>query len=126
MKNNQLLIGLLVCLAFILEECKVSDADQKTFSMVLHGDSKVANVHGKSLEDNPKVAIPGTQSNYSLMVIKPDPTIDYKIVGIIPDSDIDYKITIIDPESGKELGNLSRELGDALRKILRQRQKDSK
>jgi len=124
MRKNHWFIGLLLCLVLSLTGYKVSAADLQTLSIVLEGDPKAASTLEQALKDNPKVAVSETKTDYSIIVIKPDPTIDYKIVVITPDPSIDYKITIIDPESGKELGNLGRQLGDALREKLRKRPKN--
>ena len=121
MRNNHWLVGLFLCLAFILQGHKVSFADQKTISLVFQGDSEAVTALEQALKGNPNVTIPGTHSNYSLMVIKPDSTIDYKIVEITPDPSVGYKITIVDPESGRKLNNLTHELGEALREILQHR-----
>jgi len=42
----------------------------------------------QTLKDNPKVTVPETQTDYLMIVIKPDPTISYKIVQIIPDPSV--------------------------------------
>ncbi|HUT90201.1 MAG TPA: hypothetical protein VMY37_11935 [Thermoguttaceae bacterium] len=61
-----------------------------------------------------------------MIVVKPDPGANYKIVQVTPDPRVAYKIIVVDPTSGKELADLSRQLGNALREKIEKEQKGSK
>jgi len=115
----------LVCLVLAVGGCNTA-GDPHSMSVVLEGDPATRAVLEQILKENPQLAIPDMDTEYSMIVIKPDPSVDYKILKVTPDPTIDYQILIIDPRSGNEQADLSRQLGDVLREKLRQQQKESK
>jgi hypothetical protein len=112
----------LVCLSFGCNE----SGDPKSLSIVLQADPATKARVEKILKENPELVVPGTQTRYSMIIVKPDSRVDYKIVQVAPDPSVDYKIIVVDPASGKELPKLSRQLGNALREKIKKQQKESK
>jgi hypothetical protein len=123
MKQTYLFALFLVWLVLVIDGFHES-GDSQSFSIVFQGDPGTTAVHKQKFKENPKLAVPHTQSEYSIRVIKPNPGVDYQIVQVTPDPSVDYKIIIIDPQSGKKLPDLSRRLGDALREKLQQKLKE--
>ena len=125
MKRSSLSAVFLVCLVLVVSGFNES-GDSQSISIVLQGDPGTTAALKEILKEKPQLAIPGTETEYSIRVIKPDPSVDYTVVQITPDPNIDYSIIIIDPQSGKRMPDLSRKLSDALREKLQQKKKESK
>lgn len=125
MKEVQCFAALLVCLLLAVTGCKESD-DAQLISLVIEGDPAVKVLLEQIIKNDPLVIVDGTETKYTMQVIKPDSSIDYKIIKVIPDPSVDYKIIIIDPISGNKVAGLSDQLGNVLLGKIQQKQKDSK
>jgi hypothetical protein len=99
---------------------------QTSLPIVFEGDPATITQIETILKENPELVVPGMQTKFSMIVVKPDPGVDYKIVQVTPDPSVHYKITILDPSSGKEMTDLSRQFGHALREKIEKKQKESK
>ncbi len=97
-----------------------------TVSITIQSDAVTKARLENLLKSNPVFvnALLGTE--YSLKIVKPDPTIDYRTAIIRPDSDIDYSIIVIDPKTGKDISNFSPEIRDALSRLLKQMKNQEK
>ena len=75
--------------------------DSEEMNIVVQGDppfeDKVKTVTEILKKDPHIFTFSGSQTRYSMIVIKPDPNIDYKNLSILPDPNVDYKIIVIDP-----------------------------
>lgn len=125
-KNQNLFYMIIVCLVCFLSGCKES----KELNIVVQGDpsfkDKIKIITETLKEDPQTITVSGSQTRYSMKVIKPDPNVDYKIVRITPDPDVDYKIIVIDPELNMEIPDLSRTFGEALRNKLIEKEEESR
>ena len=104
--------------------------ESKEINIVVQGDSsfkdKIKTITETLNEDPHFFNLSGSQTKYSMKVIKPDPNIDYKIVKITRDPYVDYKIIVIDPKLKKEIPDLSHTFGEALRNKLIEKEEKSK
>ena len=123
MKRSTLFGGFLVCLVLAVSGFNAYGNSQR-IAIDFQGDPASRALLDRSLKRDPQIAVPRTQSEYSIRVIKPNPSLDYTIVQITPDPSIDYSIITIDPSPGRELAELSQKPGSALREKLRQKQKE--
>ena len=116
--------GIIAYLVLVAGGC-VKDDSLQLVPITIQGDPTITAQLGQSLKEIPNIVLPGTQTEYSIILLKPGPGVDYKIAQFTPDPTVEYKIAIIDPKSGKEIPDLSRELGDAIRERLIEEQDDS-
>ena len=124
MKRSTLFGGFLVCLVLAVSGLNAYGNSER-ISTVFQGGPASRALLDISSKKNPQIAVPGTQSEFSIRVIKPNPSVYYEIVQITPDPSIDYSIITINPGPGRELADLSQQPGSALREKLRQKQKES-
>ena len=124
MKRKNLFAPFLVCLVLVLGGFNAF-GDSQSISIVLEGDPETTAVLKQMLKENPQLAVHDTQTEYTIRVIRPDPSVDYRIMKVTPDPSVDYKIIIVDPQSRKKLPDLSRQVGDDLQEKLRQKLKES-
>ncbi len=114
-------LSLSVCFSCVLVGCSES-AHHTTLSIVIEGDPAITSTVEEILKQNPEIVATGAKMKYSLIVVKPDPRMNYTIMQIVPDKSVRYAIRVIEPDSGKELTELSREIGRALRRELSRRE----
>lgn len=113
------IIGLSLCLACLALGCR-ERGDPSSMNVVLRGDPATKALVARILREDPELAVPGTETKYSITVVTPDAGVDYKILRVTPNRRVGYSIIVVDPDSGKERTDLSAKLGDALRQRLQQ------
>jgi len=62
------------------------------------------------LEIQPNLRLRGSDIEYAIRVVEPDPTVDYKLIIIEPDPNINYSLRIIDPNPNKESMSINEEI----------------
>jgi len=113
------IIGLSLCLACLALGCREA-GDPSSMNVVLRGDPATKALVARTLKEDPELAVPGTETKYSVTVVTPEAGVDYKILRVTRNPRVGYNIIVVDPTSGKERADLSAKLGDALRQRLRQ------
>ena len=125
-------VFLLVLLFFLYRVCfhvpkpDIITPKPATVSVAIQSDAVTKAKLENLLKPNPVFVNPLSGIEYSLKIVKPDPTIDYKTAIILPDPNIDYSIIVIDPKTKKDISNLSPEIRDALSKLLKQMKNQEK
>ena len=121
MAGKSWFLSFLVCLAWTIVGCGEHRPPQQ-IAVAVQGDKATKAALERVLRENPTIAIPGRQTEYSIRVVKPDPNIDYKILQVVPDPKVDYKIIVVNPKSQQQLTGPVGEIGDVLRDRLRTQQ----
>lgn len=114
MTRSKLFAGIISCLVLLFGGC-VHTGSPQPISVAIQGDSATTAKITQFLKENPKIVVPGTQTEYSIAVVEPDPNVDHKIGIVPPDPTVDYKISVIDPKSGNEIPDLNRQIDSAIR-----------
>lgn len=126
LRTRQSLYILLMSLSGFLMGCE----DSEELNIAVQGDppfeDKANGITGTLPKDPQIYSFSGSQTRYSMIIIKPDPIIDYKILSNMPDPDVDYKIIIIDPGIKKETPDLSSTSGKYPREKIIERKEKSK
>jgi len=71
------------------------------------------------LRANPTVVLPGSKTEYSIRIVKPDPGIDYSIMQVKPDPNTQYTVLFIDPTTNQETILIKPEAKRAIAELLK-------
>ena len=111
-------VGYAVCIVWLSFGCS-SSGGPELLNVILRADPITSAKVEAVLKGDPEFVVPGTEIRYVLRVVRPDPGVEWTMLQVVPDDDIGYAIVFIDSTSGKELPDLSRQLGPVLREKLK-------
>ncbi len=120
--GKSILAVLAVSFLVSLTGCDES-AQRNTVNVVVEGDEPLKVAVEQLVKEHPFIVSPRSGTEYKMRVVEPDPDIDYRIIVVESDPDVDYKLIVVDPTCGREEPNLSRKLGEAIRKALRDKKR---
>ena len=96
------LVGFAVCIVCLSFGCGRSGGSEP-LGVVLRADPITAAMVEAVLKEDPEIVVPGTQTRYSLKIVKPAPGVDWTMLQVVPDDDVGYAIVFIDSTTGEEL-----------------------
>ena len=88
--------------------CKEEANQSKPLPLTVEGDEITKAAIEHMLKTNPRIyiprsntSVPGSDTEYAIQIVKPDPGKNYSILRVEPDPNTEYSMMIIDPRTQK-------------------------